>query len=389
MRLPYKSNTNVRITSPYGYRIDPFGSGKKVWHSGIDFVGEDKYIIAASDGVVVASTILDKRYDTTRTWEWGNYVRIDTPTGHREYYCHMQSRNVKVGQKVKAGDILGIEGATGNVTGRHLHFEVRNSNGTNIDAAKYLDVKNACGTYSVSALAKMEYPKLYTKNNLEFENITDTFYLSYYDKPKRSANYKNYINGGFFATYKDSKGTIFTLPVGNLKCEITNVPEAAKKYLEKYITNGKLEYNCNNNQSNQFHGKTPATLIVPHSGKPYIADLNSIPSNAKFAISGVPTVRNGDDVDYYNYVKKQGWDESCMYGTYRHWLGVRDGEIWRISGRTYAANYIYGMEFWKKVKDEQFEDIICIDGGGSYFKKINGKIQATAGSRQINNIIAF
>lgn len=286
-----------------------------------------------------------------------------------------------MGQKVKAGDILGIEGATGNVTGRHLHFEVRNSNGTNIDAAKYLDVKNACDTYSVSVPAKMEYPELYTKNNLEFENITDAFYLSYYDKPKRSANYKNYINGGFFATYKDAKGNIFTLPVGNLKCEITNIPEAAKKYLEKYITNGKLVYNCNNNQSNQFHGKTPATLIVPHSGKPYIADLNSIPSNAKFAISGVPTVRNGDDVDYYNYVKKQGWDESCMYGTYRHWLGVRDGEIWRISGRTYAANYIYGMEFWKKIKDEQFEDIICIDGGGSYFKKVNGKIQSTAGSR--------
>ena len=41
-----------------------------------------------------------------------------------------------------------------------------------------------------------------------------------------------------------------------------------------------------------------------------------------------------------------------MYGTYRHWLGIRDGEIWRISGRTYAANYIYGMEFWKKIKDE-------------------------------------
>ena len=36
-------------------------------------------------------------------------------------------------------------------------------------------------------------------------------------------------------------------------------------------------------------------------------------------------VMNADDVDYYNYVKKQGWDDSCMYGTYRHWLGIRDG----------------------------------------------------------------
>ena len=78
-----------------------------------------------------------------------------------------------------------------------------------------------------------------------------------------------------------------------------------------------------------------------------------------------------------------------MYGTYRHWLGIRDGQIWLISGRTYRSNYIYGMEFWKKIKDEGFDDIICIDGGGSYYKKYNGKVNATIGSRQINNIITF
>jgi exopolysaccharide biosynthesis protein len=47
------------------------------------------------------------------------------------------------------------------------------------------------------------------------------------------------------------------------------------------------------------------------------------------------------------------------------------------------------MEFWKKIKDEGFDDIICIDGGGSYFKRFNGKVSATIGSRQINNIITF
>lgn len=389
MKLPYPINTNVRLVSRYGYRTDPFGSGAKVWHNGIDFVGEDKNIVAVSDGVVAVSTILDKRYDKTLTWQWGNYVRIDTPTGHREYYCHLQTRYVKAGQKVKAGDILGIEGATGHVTGRHLHFEVRTNKGVTIDAAEYLGVKNEGGTYKVTEPIKMNYPKLYTKNGFEFENITDNFAIKYYDKSKRAANFKNYINGGFFSCYKDGDGNYFTLPVANLKCDIDDVPQAARKYLDKYIKNGKLEYECFGNQSTQFHNKAPSTLIVPKSGKPYIADLSSIPDNAEYAISGVPTVRNGDDVDYYNYVKKQGWDDSCMYGTYRHWLGVRDGEIWRISGRTYRPNYIYGMEFWKKIKEEQFDDIICIDGGGSYFKKLNRKIQSTAGSRQINNIITF
>ena len=97
MKLPYKANTNVRITSPYGYRIDPFGSGQKVWHSGLDLVGEDKNITAVSDGVVAVSTILDKRYDKTRTWEWGNYIRIDTYEGNREYYCHLNARYAQPG----------------------------------------------------------------------------------------------------------------------------------------------------------------------------------------------------------------------------------------------------------------------------------------------------
>ena len=78
-----------------------------------------------------------------------------------------------------------------------------------------------------------------------------------------------------------------------------------------------------------------------------------------------------------------------MYGTYRNWLGIRDGRIWKISGRTYANNYIYGMEFWKKIKDEQFDDIICLDGGGSYYKKIGKRVQATSGTRSVNNIITF
>ena len=92
---------------------------------------------------------------------------------------------------------------------------------------------------------------------------------------------------------------------------------------------------------------------------------------------------------YYNYVQKQGWDSSCMYATYRNWLGVRNGEIWLITGKTKTNNYIYGMEFWKKVKDEQFDDIICIDGGGSYYWKNGKTVKTTSGSRRINTIITI
>ena len=78
-----------------------------------------------------------------------------------------------------------------------------------------------------------------------------------------------------------------------------------------------------------------------------------------------------------------------MYATYRNWLGIRNGEIWVISGRTWRNNYIYGMEFWKKVKEEDFDDIICLDGGGSFCCKIDGKAKTTIGTRSVNNLIVF
>lgn len=235
------------------------------------------------------------------------------------------------------------------------------------------------------------YADTYSHDGLTFRRVKN-FAITYHDLPKKTVAYKGYaeINGGFFASFKSSGGVKFTLPVANLVCDIdlTEVTESAHKYLEPYISAGKLRYSTIINQSSQFKGQKPSTLIVPASGKPYIADVASAPAGCKYAISGVPTVRDGDDVDYYNYVKAQGWDDSCMYATYRHWLGVRDGEIWCISGKTYTKNYIYGMEFWNKVKGEGFDDIICIDGGGSYYiKDKTNKVSATAENRQINTKI--
>ena len=78
-----------------------------------------------------------------------------------------------------------------------------------------------------------------------------------------------------------------------------------------------------------------------------------------------------------------------MYATYRNWLGVRDGKIWVISGKTATRNYIYGMEFWKKIRYEKFDDIICLDGGGSYVRKTGTVKYATVGNRRINNYITY
>lgn len=128
---------DYKITSPYGPRNL---NGDTRSHKGVDFVGVDKTIIAPVDGIIKSSTIITNKSNVT--WEWGNYVRLDTSDGHKLFFCHLASRNVKVGQKIKKGDVIGIEGNTGYSFGSHCHFEVRNTANVSIDPIKYLDSIN-------------------------------------------------------------------------------------------------------------------------------------------------------------------------------------------------------------------------------------------------------
>lgn len=155
VRLPYKSGT-VRVTSPYGRRnID----GIPETHKGIDLVGSDKTIVAPCGGRVGWAGLYDDSTSGGRTWEWGNYVRIDTDTGYSVYLCHLADYSVRIGQTVLEGQAVGTEGNTGSVyplpaskadktSGRHLHFEVRKG-GKSTDPTPYLWIANRTGTYSV------------------------------------------------------------------------------------------------------------------------------------------------------------------------------------------------------------------------------------------------
>lgn len=130
-----------RITS--GFRLPD-----RPDHSGLDIVGDDSRDIRCPvDGVVKSSAIITDR--SNLTWEWGNYVRVDDADGNRLYFCHMESRAVKAGQNVRAGDRLGVMGNTGYSFGAHTHFEVRKAdNRTRLDPAEYLGIPNAKGTYT-------------------------------------------------------------------------------------------------------------------------------------------------------------------------------------------------------------------------------------------------
>lgn len=108
-------NHRTYRTSPYGYRTDPF-SGRKRWHSGVDIGGGyNAPIVASGNGLVVFSGY---RYG------YGFLVEIRHPGGFTTRYAHLNKVLAENGQKVKAGDLVGLMGSTGRSTGPHLHFEV-------------------------------------------------------------------------------------------------------------------------------------------------------------------------------------------------------------------------------------------------------------------------
>lgn len=148
---PFES-CKYRLTSPYGQRTL---NGVSQWHNGVDLVGVgSSAVCSVCDGTVLSSQIITDK--SNRTWEWGNYVSVQASDGTVIYYCHLASRAVKKGDKVKKGQRIGIMGNTGYSFGAHLHFEVRRNNKA-INAAEYLGIPNKGGTYAVRTMNAAEY----------------------------------------------------------------------------------------------------------------------------------------------------------------------------------------------------------------------------------------
>ena len=144
---PYRYG-RFRVSSVYGNRIL---YGAMEFHQGLDLVGldGDNEITAVIGGTVLMSRIVTDH--SNLTWQWGNYVSIRGDDGNVIYYCHLAERYVSAGQRVKAGDVIGIQGHTGYSFGDHLHFEVRKTaaSSSHINAAEYLGIKNAVAKYEM------------------------------------------------------------------------------------------------------------------------------------------------------------------------------------------------------------------------------------------------
>ena len=118
----------VDLMSGFGVRMDPF-TGSPAMHTGLDLHGETGDVVRATgDGTVIAAG-----------WNggYGRTVDIDHHNGISTRYGHLSSIDVRVGQSVKCGQILGKVGSTGRSTGPHLHYETR-LKGEPVDPQKFL-----------------------------------------------------------------------------------------------------------------------------------------------------------------------------------------------------------------------------------------------------------
>ena len=109
---------NARVSSFFGVVSPLVPRG----HHGIDFIAKTGTpVLASADGAVVSSTDLD-----AGGAKYGKTIIVAHANGFNSVYAHLDRRLVAEGDIVKAGQLIGLSGATGKVTGPHLHFEVRN-----------------------------------------------------------------------------------------------------------------------------------------------------------------------------------------------------------------------------------------------------------------------
>lgn len=127
--IPIADKDLTRLSSGFGYRIDPIYGVKKM-HAGIDFTSpKGSPIHCSGDGTV-------EKFGYNKGG-YGNEVVINHGFGYKSHYAHLSEfGSIRVGQKVRRGQIIGYVGNTGKSTASHLHYEII-KNGSKIDPINF------------------------------------------------------------------------------------------------------------------------------------------------------------------------------------------------------------------------------------------------------------
>ncbi len=127
--VPSMWPVNGQIVSRFGDRSDPL-SGEGGFHAGVDLTASmGTPVYAAADGIVSAAQFANR---------YGRAILIDHGHGMTTLYAHLSNFEIVPGEEVRRGQLIGHSGASGRVSGPHLHFEVRQG-GSPVNPARYLN----------------------------------------------------------------------------------------------------------------------------------------------------------------------------------------------------------------------------------------------------------
>ena len=152
MKLPLRDVSFPQVGASIGSRLDPFFKAY-VWHEGLDFIvlrGTPVY--AAADGEVISSGSTKKSGNSVEIRHAGDYVTV---------YSHLESRGVRAGQTVKAGQQIGTVGMSGRSFAPHLHYELR-LDGRTLDPVNYF-----FGSVGPAEYANMLYMSANTQQSMD------------------------------------------------------------------------------------------------------------------------------------------------------------------------------------------------------------------------------
>lgn len=166
----YPAALDVFPTDPPCFYANSWGAGRSGGrkHEGVDIItGRNKPIYAVRDGRV------SKKYSGAKLA--GNGIAIQTSDGTYFFYAHLSSfaEGIQKGSKVKAGDVIGYVGSTGDTFVPHIHFEVHPGGGKAVDPTPYVAQVDRCG-YKGPRLKKIEPPTTTTEPPTTEKRTTTT-----------------------------------------------------------------------------------------------------------------------------------------------------------------------------------------------------------------------
>jgi hypothetical protein len=359
---------------------------------GADAAAHSKYLNGLKEKISWHYTVDDHcAYQHLPDWEGGYHAGDGSGDGNRKSIgiemCVNQDGNYEQTLRNTAElvrQLMGTYGISLSHVVQHNHWNGKDCPQQLRKAGRWQEFLNMVGGTNVRA---SEYTKLSSRLHMVKIPI-ERFRLLMWDKPKKTTVIKDYFNAGYFAGYKEN-GAGFTLPVANLMADQGDLGEPSLKYLKEWgkVEGGKVSCDTRRNASNQFKDKLVSTLIVT-GDRAYIDQVNQLPAGAKYAVSGIPVIRNGQDVSYSKEVVAEGWDASPLYATWHGMLAVDGSDsIYYLAWQSTSKNLITTCEAWNAFKSYGFTDMILLDGGGSFVLDHGGKNVAVTGeNRRINTV---